>query len=75
VPGLILVSDDGSNVMFSLGGPRTNFVGLYSEEDIYRMTLGKAIPEFELALVPIITIVALTGVVFSRRVLLSLSAK
>jgi hypothetical protein len=75
VPGLILVSDDGSNVMFSLGGPRTNFVGLYSEEGIYRMTLGKAIPEFEVALVPIITIVALTGVVFSRRVLLSLSAK
>jgi hypothetical protein len=40
VPDLILISDDGSNVIFSLGGPRSIFVGLYSEESIYRMALG-----------------------------------
>ena len=75
VPDVVQVSDDGSNVIFSLGGPGTNFIGLYSDGGIYKMVLGKPIPEFEGALFPIIASLTLVGTVVSWRVMSLKSSK
>lgn len=66
---LRLVSDDGSGVMFSMGGPDADIKSLYSSGGTYNMILTSPIPEFDIALLSILLVFVL-GMVFVERIFL-----